>query len=723
MTKTQAFHSFLKSNEVYRPEQIKYVIDIIKPYLDTVKKSRMIDGKKEQYSYYNIPVSFDIETTSFFRSIGKDREKTAIMYEWTFGIFGLVIIGRTWNEFINMLEHLTEELNISEDMRIVVYVHNLSFEFQFIRKYFEWSNVFALEVRKPVYAVTTTGIEFRCSYILSGYNLETCAKNLQQFDIEKLVGDLDYTLIRHSGTPLTDKELQYCINDVKIVMAYIFECIENDGNIARIPLTQTGYVRNYCRKQCLSNTPDNKYKRFQYQRIIKGLKITSVEEYAQLQRAFMGGFTHANPFYANKTLNNITSFDFTSSYPTVMIAEKFPMSTAERVEIRSKEQFEENLKNYCCLFDVRFKKIEPVLWCDNYISESRCSKLEAPIINNGRVVTADLLETTITEQDFMIIKRFYKWEHMEIGLFHRYKKAYLPKSFVKSILKLYADKTTLKNVDGQESEYIKAKQMLNSAYGMCVTSIIRDLIEYTDDWQEPSKPNVGDKIEEYNKDSNRFLFFPWGVWVTTYARRNLFTGITEFNEDYVYSDTDSIKVMNVEKHSEYIEKYNSWIISRLKEAMKHHRLPNNLIEPETIEGIKKPLGVWDFDGHYSRFKTLGAKRYLVEYSKDKRNGKSKGKILLTVSGLNKKEATPYLLRKHGSRKVFDKFNDDLYIPCGQTGKLTHTYIDVPMCGEITDYLGETLHYNELSAVHLCDSDYSLKLSRKYRDYILDIQTR
>ncbi|WP_442514418.1 hypothetical protein, partial [Pseudomonas promysalinigenes] len=50
------------------------------------------------------------------------------------------------------------------------------------------------------------------------------------------------------------------------------------------------------------------------------------DTYIQLKRAFMGGFTHANANYSNKVLTDVSSVDFTSSYPSVMISEQFPMS-------------------------------------------------------------------------------------------------------------------------------------------------------------------------------------------------------------------------------------------------------------------------------------------------------------------------------------------------------------------------------------------------------------
>lgn len=700
---TDIFDDFLKSEKIYHPDDIIEVLNLAMQDEKPFKTRKKI-------AYYNVPCSFDIETSSFMQ----DGQKVAIMYEWTFGINGLVVIGRRWDDFFPMLEKIVDYLGLSTDTRLVVYVHNLAYEFQFIRKWLEWERVFSISNRKPIYAVTTSGVEFRCSYLLSGYSLAKIGENLRTYHIKKMVGDLDYEKVRHSKTPMTDAEIGYCVNDVKVVMAYIAEKIVSDGDISRIPMTKTGYVRNFCRKKCYyedKRTRKKKsYKYLRYMEIMKGLHL-DVEEYKQLKRAFQGGFTHANPFYSGKVLENVSSDDFTSSYPAVMVAEQFPMSSSERVQIASKADFEHNLKYYCCLFDVEFIGLKPIIFYENYISRSRCWGVEKAVLNNGRVVSADRLFTTVTEQDFLIIRKFYTWEHMRVGNFRRYRKGYLPKDFILAILKLYGDKTTLKGVDGKEVEYLSGKEMLNSTYGMTVTDIIRDEVTYKDDEWGVEVPDYGKAIADYNESRSRFLFYPWGVWVTAYARRNLFTGILAFGEDYVYSDTDSIKSLHRERHIDYIEKYNKIIQTQLENAMDYHGLPYDLIRPKTIKGVEKPLGVWDYEGTYDRFKTLGAKRYMVE--KD-------GEINITVAGLNKKTCVPYMMEKWGN-EVFENFSDNLYIPPEHTGKNTHTYIDEERRGIVTDYLGNRAEYRELSSVHLMQADYSLSLAREYVDYILNVQ--
>lgn len=638
-------------------------------------------------------------------------EKRAFMYEWSFCIWGYVFIGRTWDEFKELYNKIVTHFELGLDRRIIVYVHNLSFEFQFIRHRFEWDRIFALDKRKPVQAVTIDGIEFRCSYLLSGYSLAKLAEQLSTYKVEKLVGELDYSVIRNSLTPLNEKELQYCINDVLIVVAYIQELIEREGDITKLPLTKTGFVRKYCRDMCMydGSHKKNAKKYNDYRKIMKALTMNTTI-YGLLQEAFGGGFTHGNPNYVGQTIHNVDSFDFCSAYPAVMISEQFPMSKAIKYSPKNADDFKRCLKDYCCLFRIEVENIKSVYNFDHYISASHCRDLVNATESNGRVVKADHLCMTVTEQDYRIIEYTYSWDNIKISDFYYFIKDYLPKNFILAILKLYNDKTMLKDVVGKEVEYLVSKENLNSCYGMCVTDPCRDEIIYFNEWSSES-PNVEECIKSYNKSVKRFLYYPWGIWVTAYNRMNLWSGILEFKEDYLYSDTDSLKVLNMSRHLDYIENYNELILRKLHKCFDYYDIDYNLATPTTIKGKTKTLGIWEHDKHYERFKYLGAKRYMTD---------SDNKISITVSGVNKKVATPYLIKTYG-KNVFRKFDNNLYIPAEFTGKLTHTYLDTEFSGVVTDLYGNTAPYHEYSATHLEGADYSLSMSAKFIDFLAGIR--
>ena len=693
--------------------------DLIVSRLNYIKSQENFEWVySHKIHYLNIPISFDIETSSFYEGIAKK----AIMYIWTCNVNGTTFIGRTWKQFTQLLDLMTEVFGlIKYNKRCLIYVHNLEYEFQFMRKWFDWHDIFADDKRQPLYAVTKGGIEFRCSYRLSGYSLAKLADELRYYKTKKMVGDLDYYLIRHSNTPLTEKEMKYCTQDTQVVVCYIQEEIDKNGDIAHIPYTKTGYVRRYCQDECLAihkqNDDVSRLKGLKYRDVMQSLTLT-YDQYKMCKAGFQGGFTHANINYVNETLHDVGSIDFTSSYPFTMMAQYFPMSSPREVEIHDMKDLEFYLSSYCCLFQVQFTNLRPLTTIENPISSSRCSYLEGYHINNGRVIDAKILETTITELDFDIYRNFYAWDDIRVGKFLVFYRGYLPTSLVKCLVKFYKDKTTLKGVAGKEEEYLQGKAMLNSAYGMAVTDIVRDDLEYhqemyTNEWQVGSETPVS-QLKRYNTNPSRFLYYPWGVWVTAHARHNLFKGIKAFGSDYVYSDTDSIKAINMDRHQDFIKNYNLHVREQLEKAADFHGLPMSDFEPETIKGEKKLIGVWDFEGTYDKFKTLGAKRYLVQKGKD---------IEFTVAGVNKKAIKEYMLETYGLDGVFDAFTRSLDIPAGRTGKLTHTYIDREWQGEVVDYLGEKFPYYEKSSIHLEPAPFKISMLDAFWDYMCGIKQK
>lgn len=644
------------------------------------------------------------------------------MYAFVFGVGDKCYLGRTWDDFAHVCDTVINKYGLNINRRLIVYVHNLAYEFQYLRKRFEWDNVFSIKERKPIKAVATCGIEFRCSYLLSGYSLATLAKNLVRHKVDKMVGDLDYKRMRHATTPLTSKEKGYILNDGLIVLAYISEEIVNCDDITKIPLTKTGYVRQYCRNECLyqgggSHKRRESIKQFRsYHEAMLSLQIDGTQEYEQLKRAFHGGFTHASARYAGDVIQDVTSFDETSAYPAVMVMEKFPMGHGTRVTPKTREEFLTYLKKYCCIFDLELWDVRAIESCEHPLSYSKCCKHKGVITDNGRVVEAEYVMTTVTELDFKILRKFYEWRGgARVKNMRIYYKAYLPTPFVRAVLNLYEKKTTLKGVAGKEVEYNKSKEQVNSCFGMSVTDICRDEIEYKNGEWVISPCDKDKALSKYNKDKRRFLCYQWGIWITSYAQYNLFQGIYEAKDDYIYSDTDSIKITNAEAHMSFIEAYNARVERKLHRAMEYHGLPFSMCCPQTKDGKTKMLGVWDFDGHYKNFKTLGAKRYMIE--------KDDGTFSLTVSGVDKKKAVPYLEKtaKEQGCTPFDLFKEGLVLPKGQGGKQVHTYLDYEDEGVITDYRGVSRIYHELSSVHIEEGEYSLSISDEYRKYLLGVR--
>lgn len=695
------------------------------------KYSEFVGQRKK---YLNAAISFDTETSSFYY---EDR-KVACMYVWAVDINHVTIIGRTWEEFVDLTEQISTFYHLTENKNAIIYVHNLSYEFQFMRKWLQWSYVFAQKGRSVMYAKTTSGIEFRCSYYLYGGKLETLAKemsNSKRSEKDKMLKlTMDYSLLRTSKTELSKDDIEYLIHDVKIIIEYIEKCIKQDGDISKIPLTKTGYVRQEFRVKCLASIP--------YRKLIHSMNLT-YSEYIVAKDAFTGGFTHSNPNHTNEIMYNVTSFDFASSYPAVMLSEMYPMSSGKLIKCESFEEFERYMFHELCTVRLKLKDVKPKILNDFYLSVSECddiidSKDELDYklrVSNGRIYSCKGLTTTITSIDYRIMSKVYEFKVDKVVCMYYYKKHFLPKSFIEVLLDLYEKKTKLKGVEGSEDLYLISKGMLNSAYGMCVTDIVRDEFPYNPDTNEWDKAKLIrdlpeskrlEIIENENKKYNRALFYLWGVFVTAYARYNLFRGIIECGNDYIYSDTDSLKIINYKEHMDFINSYNEEITKKCDFVLSYYGLDVERSRPMDTKGRKRQIGIWELEEHWHSFKTLGAKRYIYF---DKHLN-----LHITIAGVAKKAGEKYLseryfsehperindnkfLIKHYAEWIHNIFDRQLCFPADSTGKQTHTYIDEEVDIIVTDYQGHTSRVHELSYIHLEPAEYNLSISSEYRDFL------
>lgn len=658
--------------------------------------------RKPSVKYYDVECGFDIETTSTY----VDNNKAAWMYEWTFGLKDVIIIGRTWDELRRLMEIIS---NVYDEAKLVVYVHNLSFEFQFLCSEFPMEDVFASDARTVLYC-TTSNYEFRDSYILSGYSLAKVADNLVSHSIKKLKGDLDYSLIRTSDTTMTNEELMYCVNDVLIILYYINEQIAEFGHITKIPMTNTGRVREYCKNATLftTNSKGKKCRNHRYLDLIRKEEMTD-NLYKLSRLAFRGGFTHAGILHSMIKLDNVGSYDLTSAYPSVMVKNKYPVGAPEEFESLTNSQFEYSCSKYAVLSVIKIHhlRMKSDVY-DSYISWIPSKMVAGKLgqLNNGRITEAWDLQMVITEVDWSIIKDCYNIDGYEVFNTYVWTLDYLPVDLVKCVLHFYELKTTLKGVKGKEQEYQNGKGKLNSTYGMMVQDPLKDINEYENGTWKCKKLNLSEAIEQYNKSQSRFTYYVQGLWITAYCRRTIWDAILAVGEDYVYTDTDSVKMLNPEQYTEWFNQYNLKIIEEVKAAMNHYNLPIELACPQTIKGTTKWIGLFDFEGIYDNFKTLGAKRYMTYKN---------GEYELTCSGVTK-GAIKYIVDNGG----FDFFNMDMVIPGEYTGKMSHTYIDIPFSDVIMDYQGHQTYVVSNSAVHLEPARYAINPDEDWLDWLFKI---
>ena len=655
-----------------------------------------IYGKQNKFD--NTIYSFDIETSSYIIHDNnilsasqylnldpeeqEDCKKYSCMYIWQFSVNDQVYYGRTWHEFKLFLDRLEE--NTPE--RKIVFVHNLSFEFQFLRSQFSIKNIMSRKSRKVIRCTLTDyNITFQCSLMMSNVSLKFLV-DIYHLPVKKMVGDLDYLKIRTSITPLTEKEFRYCEYDCLVVYEYIKAELQTYKYVSKIPPTSTGKVRKELQKIILKD--------IKYRSKVNKCINTRPSVYNMLVKAFAGGYTHANYIYTDEIMKNVDSYDETSAYPYVLVTHRLPMSEFQSCHI---ESINDMIHNMAYLIRVKFKHIK-CKYYNNFISMSKCENIIDGRFDNGRIMFAKEIEICLTDVDFRFILDTYDYDSYEILESYSAIYDYLPIQFINFILDKYVAKTTLKGVKGKELEYQKEKNKFNALYGMTVTNMIRDEVNYNDQagWteQELTNEDIFDKLLDEKKKS--FLSFAWGVWVTAYARDNLLRRVIDLDEYVIYCDTDSAK-LRAGYDKTVFDKYNDSVLQKIAKASRKLDIPIERFMPKDIKGKSRPLGIFEYEGRYDEFITQGAKKYAV---------KENGEIHITVSGVPKEGGNKCL-------KCLNDFRDDLVFDFENTNKLCLVYNDEQLPLEVTDYLGVKYKVKDKTGCCLLPTTYRLGKSYDY----------
>lgn len=689
----------MKSYEQYRDEIRKY------------KKSQK--GKQQTFKkvgkngarYIDTFMTFDIETTTITKD---DNSKAtgklvsyAYMYIWQ-ACLGkatdtenyLYVEGRTWEEFTDFICAVQDVYKLSSEKLMCIYVHNLAYEYSFIKSVMDFNKCFFTEARKPLF-LQSEGFEFRCSYRLSNKSLAKLTKGCKH---EKASGDLDYTKVRHSCTPITDAERAYVENDVIGLFEAVSKMMVSDNdNLATIPYTSTGYVRRDVVKA-----------------IKKGCKetvsavIPDLETVLLLKEAQRGGDTHANKYMCGDFISDVLSFDMVSAYPAVLLQEKFPMTAFK--PFMQGENLSSILKHKAWVAHVTFTNIiyKDSKNCNPYIPISKCLHLSKGYDNdNGRVFSADSLTIAVTDIDFRIIRKRYDFDDVQIDVSTLKTSAYdwLPLPIRQCILDYWKLKTDIKRAIKIETdaeklmdldyEYGKSKAKLNAIYGMMATDPMKKELVCTYD-EETGTEAYTESDEKSDEEIAEKAKLPlqWGVWTTCYCRQRLHEGI-DCCGHFIYCDTDSVKgtCFDMEK----LNDFNRSIIEKSDESGAYLE----------YDGKREYLGIYEEDAKYSLFTTLGAKKYC--YEKD-------GKLGLTVSGVSKEEGKKQLANIYDF-KVGKKFTP--------SGGMNITYCDNRKEKHFTvvDYTGKKADVTVYSFAGMTERVYELGITDKQAlDYMIDSVT-
>lgn len=671
--------------------------------------NKVIEGSR--YEVYTLAASFAIHTSKYQDNKNK---QFSIPYIWTINISGTTFYGRTMEDFVEAIGLLKSFYNLNEQKRLRLYAYQLVSEFQTIRKYFEVLDTFSPEKRKPYYVILKDGIELFDAHSMVDKSIDNIAADLN-IDI---VRDEKPNEKRSSVMTLSDNTLEFVKSYSDIIYQLVQDELNQVSSIIKLPLTNTQRVRRHINQKCLTDKP--------YMAKVRNLTM-QYDDFLLLKRCFTGGFTFANPRFRNQVIKNVTSLDIASAYPSIITTELFPMTTFKEIQIKSYAEFIDFVTDYqfCCAFDVTLYNLESKRDDIFLLNEDQIHYGTGKNVQTlgGKVDSADEITISLTDVDWVIFSQLYNFDtsRFVVNNFMHARAGYLPHTIVKPVLDLYNDKTVLKGVEGKERQYKESKVKLNSIYGMLVTDEVhRDTVRFENDiWSqdlydsyEEQLANDVESLNKHNEKKSRTTFYGWGVWVTAYARRRLFSVILKTADDFVYCDTDSVKICNFDKYKTVFDNDIVRQKSRIDFALEEHKSFSRVdFAPKSkIDNEYKIIGVFEVEHTYSKFKALGSKQYV---------GIKNNELEVTCAGIPKRALSNHLMSiSKNIDEAIDNFNYQLDIPARATTIQTICFVDSEMRRTIIDDEGNKLDVVIPSCAYYEPRGYSLKSDSEFLSHSL-----
>lgn len=709
---------YFKDQKIYHVNAPQNSYDLPKP-LNVVSIGR----GRAKYEMLEIYAGFDIETTTITTPEG---HHLAFAYHFQVSIGTPRILNiylfRTWDNVIHFFNAVADFYGLNDKKHIIISIANMGFEFQFLRKRLVWDegdwDFFAKERHKPLKA-TYRGIEFREVLSITGGNLAQLAKDY--CTTQKLVtvdedgvkhSDLDYSKLRNSTTKLTPIEEQYCINDVVILSEFMWWLFCNFiRSERRVPMTFTGILHNEFKQELkdLCVKRDDKLHQKHgtscdaWMDYMYTLQPATPEEYhLYMNYLFRGGYVHANALYAG--LDEIDGkpilagmMDVTSFYPTQM-----NLAYTVRTPFRPCEFSEDKVLSKCLIIHAVFDFIRPTT---THTIESKNKLLNCinGHFDNGRLISADLIEVYLTELDYQVYKKFYRWEGMTVLDCQEAERGPLPVYVTNVLNRHYKTKEQLKRTGYKDTtEYQIAKSRVNSCYGDAVKKVRFAKTSYNNEvgWFDVPEPL------DYDKEIRKAILSPfYGIWCTSWCRftiTSMIYKLTRAGVACLYTDTDSIKFVPCHKATQIFKHFNN--------SIRKHR-HNRKLRSTFFDG----LGEFDIEVKDKktgkmipvRFKSLGAKRYIYAYG---------DKVFATVAGMPKAAVKQLGTTPDEVMKKFTKVG--FRLDPAQSGKLTTAYTDEEYSAEID---GEVM--TELSGVALYEIPFKITVATEYSAYMEMLQIK
>lgn len=547
-----------------------------------------VGKSKKKNTYYEDYIALDTET-----SHNHDIDKPiAWIYQWSFKYQNNIVYGRTPTQLVQSLRKIVEVNKANKNNHIMVYCHNLPYDWCYIQQYVidEFGTdykVLAVANHKLFSIAFNSGVTFRCTYKLSNKSLDKWSQDLGTKH-RKLVGAIDYDTIRYQDTPLYKNDWFYMFYDVIVLDECIKLQLDNyKDTLLTIPLTSTSYVRREIKKEYIKN--NRNFIDFQKARL-------DTHSYMFYREEFSGGITHGNRFFTGETVEgNIKHRDFVSHYPSCMRQKTYLYPVGHTFQYYTKDSG----KN-CTIQDILTKSKKYAFQCKIMIKDlclksssitlpyaqsfkfhKHCSRGTNFLEDNGRLLK--MTGTSIVylnDIDLYWIDRQYNFDYVILEVL-ACKKGVLPSFLLDVVDTHFKGKSDFKNIEKElihaqapiedirnaHTDLMKSKNIVNGIYGCTATSYgDRDEYELSTDCNWSKKPvteeNIEKTLDKYYNSRNNCFRYEYGCYVTSYARDELMHFIADIigYENYLYCDTDSCFYLSNDEIEKCIEDENKRLL-------------------------------------------------------------------------------------------------------------------------------------------------------------------
>lgn len=514
-----------------------------------------------------------------------------------------IIHGRDIGSFMDAVAAIYLDLPMTgkkqKRQKLSVFTHNLKFDGDFIMSWLLHGNgEITQETRENVLynftAVWEDGeveVTFRDSLKIFP---QSAAKIGELYGIPKLKGEWDYDKFRwpDERTPISPEEWSYVDHDVMIISRALAD------------YRAQGYVENTQAAIAYNDRLRRTYPKFRktiaqylkksdYERYVnsfpKDIKPLPFKLHEHLSMGYFGGISYLNPRYANLPLEFVYSYDVHSMYPDKMANAWLPVGLPMIIENPTQEEAWRMIRTYHCVM-VDIEDLSLKLKSEDHFPALMFPTSKGSIRMEGKILRCEHESICLTGIDCRIMESEYDISSCVITRIYLFKSVQGHyKNFVDYWMQIKSDADRILNDENASAEdkaaakirRSLAKVMMNSSYGKDGTKLLRKPHHTRLDQETDllvSDPDIEVAEIEY--------YLPSAIFICALARQQLWKAVKLLRREFIYCDTDSVKV--TARGREILESSPDFDIDDYR------------------------LGSWGYEGEYRTAKFVRQKTYSYE---------------------------------------------------------------------------------------------------------------